>query len=707
MFERRQDSNNSVALEAISFSTLFDDKQLEPNINTELTELNRSSYREYSTNNTRYSAENLLRRPDITISFKLLKEISKQGIALYYNGLNIPLTLSTNTFEMSAENLRNAPESTIKAVFESIFAPYHITSCVASGDNTGGLCFINAIKGASFLTKLKGIDETKANNERFTYRRLKDLELTLIENRFDNTLVYEVMDISNLRKMICILTNKHSWKKVRTTVSKVFELYPEILVEDIDEEYRNKIKALFESLGETTNTNTTWQETVLSILKDESRTKQKQKAALEQLLEYSKQEEINNIKREINRCKDRINNYFSDIEQANTQMRKYEGRLLRMEQDPELKGNIQEAMEYANKSKLITDFKIEPRNKTIQFKVDAPIRYFDPEYAKALFKNLVDNGTYKRHNDLKVFKEMFSKLFLEDKYTLYCTTLVQMILYTSEDTPLTYRLEQRGNTSEMTYIGQPHLDGYNCLGNNKIEAKKACNEFDMLGLMTVLTTSAQNFNLTDSAVFGHFKEQIMYYTPSKKTIRDNETGEWYSFDDLYNKASVAMFKTTEGKQTKEKYTNTAIEDEDIAHLAKALKALGTLYTTSHLAKAIAIHTRSKDGTTLAGRSGTESFYASARQNEVYVKLEYSNGILTASAGDTEYFAFYDNLLFEGDSRSSNCFTDLLDYLHREKEDTEMPVQPNQIKVGNTILTYTPTTYTANENGQAVEIPMPF
>lgn len=697
MFERHQDSNNSVALESITFETLFDGKQLEPNINTELIELNRLNYRQYSTSNTRYSAENLLKRPDITISFKLLKEISKQGIALYYTGLNIPLTLSTNIFEMSAENLKNAQESTIKTVFENIFEPYHISSsCVVSGDNTGGLCFINVIKGASFLTKLKGIDETKANNERFTYRRLKDLELTLIENRFDNTLVYEIMDTSNLKKMICILTNKHSWKKVRTAVSKVFEIYPEILIEDVDEEYRNKIKTLFESLGETTNNNTTWQETILSILKDESRTKQKQKAALEQLLEYSKQEEINNIKREINRCKDRINSYFNDIEQANTQMRKYEGKLLRIEQDPKLKGSIQEAMEYANKSKLITDFKIEPRSKTIQFKVDAPIRYFDPEYAKALFKNLADNGTYKRHNDLKVFKEMFSKLFLEDKYTLYCTTLVQMILYTSEDTPLTYRLEQRGNTNEMTYIGQPHLDGYNCLGNNKIEAKKACNEFDMLGLMTVLTTSAQNFNLTDSAVFGHFKEQIMYYTPDKKTIRDNETGEWYSFDDLYNKASVAIFKTTKGKQTKEKYTNTAIEDEDIEHLTKALKALGTLYTTSHLAKLIAIHTRSKEGTTLAGRSGTESFYVSARQNEVYVKLEYSNGILTASAGDTEYFAFYDNLLFEGDSRSSNCFTDLLDNLHQQEEINQTVERTISEAITETVAEIT-----------GGEIPMPF
>ena len=703
MFERRQDSNNSVALENITFGTLFDDKQLEPNINTELIELSRSSYKEYSISNTRYSAENLLRRPDITVSFKLLKEISKQGIALYYNGLNIPLTLNTNTFEMSAENLRNAPESTIKSIFENIFAPYHISSCVASGDNTGGLCFINAIKGASFLTKLKGIDETKANNERFTYRRLKDLELTLIENRFDNTLVYEVIDNNNLRKMICILTNKHSWKKVRTTVSKVFELYPEILVEDIDENYRNKIKTLFESLGETTNDNTTWQETVLSVLQDESRTNQKQKAALEQLLEYSKQEEINNIKREINRCKDRINNYFNDIEQANTQMRRYEGRLLRMEQDPELKGSIQEAMEYANKSKLISDFRIEPRNKTIQFKVDAPIRYFDPEYAKALFKNLADNGAYKRHNDLKVFKEMFSKLFIEDKYTLYCTTLVQILLYTSEDTPLAYRLEQRGNTSEMTYIGQPHLDGYNCLGNNKIEAKKACNEFDLLGLMTVLTTSAQNFNLTDSAVFGHFKEQIMYYTPSKKTIRDNETGEWYSFDDLYNKASVALFKTTEGKQTKEKYTNTAIEDEDIEHLAKALKALGTLYTTSYLAKAIAIYTRGHDNTVLYGNSGTQSFYSLAQQDNLCVKLEYENKVLKASTCNTDYFTFYDNLLFEGDSRSSNCFTDLLDNLHEETKTNN----PDRKIVGTAATAGIPEAEAIAMFGTTGDVPMPF
>ena len=90
---------------------------------------------------------------------------------------------------------------------------------------------------------------------------------------------------------------------------------------------------------------------------------------------------------------------------------------------------------------------------------------------------------------------------------------------------------------------------------------------------------------------------------------------------------------------------------------------------------IAIHTRSKDNTVLAGRSGTESFYTSARQNGVYVKLEYSNGILTASAGDSEYFTFYDNLLFEGDQKSSNCFTDLLDNLHEEEKTTDVTVVP--------------------------------
>lgn len=670
MFERHQDSNNSVALEAISFSTLFDDKSIEPDIYTELTELNRTDYKDYAVSNTRYSSENLLKRPDITISLKLLKEISKQGIALYYTGVNIPLSINPATFEMSTENLKNAPKSTIENIFERIFSPYNLSSSVNYGDNGGGLCFINTIKGASFLTKLKAVDEKQANNNRFTYKRLKDLELALIENRFDNTLVYEITDNDKLKRMICILTNKHSWKKIRTVTSKTFELYPEILIEDIDENYKNKVKTLFESLGETTNNNSVWQETVVSVIKDETRTRQKQAAALEQLLECSKNEEINNIKRKINEYKDRINNYFNDIEQANVMMRKYEGKLLRVEQDPELKSKIQEAFEYASKSKLISDFKIEPRNKTIQFKINAPIRYFDPEYAKALFKNLADSGNYKKSNDLKVFKEMFSKLFLEDKYTLYCTTLVQMMLYYNEDTPLTYRLGQRGSTNEMTYIGQPHLDGYNCLGNNKIEAKKACMEFDILGLMTVLTTSAQNFNLTDSAVFNHFKEQMMYYTPSKKTIRDNETGEWYSFDDLYNKAETTRFKTTEGKQTKEKYTNYSIPDGDIGHLTKALKSLGTIYTTSQLAKIIAIHTRSEDNTVLAGRSGTESFYTSARQNEVYVKLEYSNGILTASAGDEEYFTFYDNLLFEGDSRSSNCFTDLLDNLHKEETTTD-------------------------------------
>ena len=667
MFEREVNPNNSTALEIISLSTLFDDVDLEPDVKSEIIELSRTNYRDISVNNTRYDNSNLIKRLDIMASLKLLKEVSKKSVQLYYHGLNIPLTIGTELFNRSAESLQNTTPQLLSSIVNDLINPHHIFMCCNSRELIGSLCFINIIKGASFLTKLKNIDLEKANTARFSYKRLKHLEIPLMENKFDNTIVIELTDIESEKRVICVLTNKHSWKKVRKTTSKILELYPDLLIEDATEEYKNKITTLITSLGEDTNDNTVWKNTILDILKSQERNNQKQIVALEKLLEYTRKEEINNIKQQINSYKNKISGWHNDIEYAYGRMRECEGKLLRIEEDPELKEKIKEALEYTSKSKLITNFTILPEERKIEGKIDAPIRYFDPEYAKALYKNLSD-GTHRKKDDLKVFKQIFSKLFIEDKYTLYCSTNFQISLYTNDNTPITFRILQRESGSTLTYLGQPHLNGYSCLGNNKIEAQKACNDLDLLGLLTVLTTSAQNFNLTDSAVFNYFKEDLLYTFPDKETIRDNETGKWYSFNDLYRAYFNMEFKTTKAKEAQEKYKNSnLVEEQELQHLAKALKALGKVYVTGTVAKQLVVHMRAQSAVQLLDNAGRGSFYATITENHC-VELSYSNGAITANAVNMNYYNLYDNLLNENNDELYYCFTDLLD------NNTEIPTE---------------------------------
>lgn len=668
MFEKLTETN-SYTLEYIDFiSTIFDNKSIAPDIHTSVSELMMSSeYRNYVAYNTRNGTDRLIKRPDITISMNLLKEISTRLVQFYYTGVNIPLAISPETFNTSQEELQNAGNNFIANMLSEILTSGTIMSCCSNNPYMGSIAFANVIKGASFLSKLKNIDLTKGNSNRFEYKRLKELELELIENKYDNTMVIEILDKSTGKKAICTLTNKHSWKKVRKMTSKIIDLFPEIIIQETKEEYKNKIKTLFNSLGVDGNDNTLWQETLLDILQDNERIAQKQTIALEKLLEFSRKEEMRSIQRRIVSLREQISNHHEEIEIAYKNMRTEEGKLLRVEHDPELKEKILEAFDYINKSKLINNIVIKPEENSIYGCINAPIRYFDPTYAKALYKNISGTGNRNKHDDMKAFKELFSKLFIEDKYTLYCSTCFRVTLYrTGENTPMSYRIQQR-DTNELQYMGQPHLDGYSCLGNNKITAQKACNELDVLGLLTVLTTSAQNFNLTDSTVFNHFRDRLLSYDANKKTLRDNETGEWFSFNDLYNKIVLNIeFKTKEAQEAKTNYQNADLEDNDIKYIIKALKSIGTLYVTSVPAKRIAIAlSNSSEATTLKGNAGNSSFYAVAAGKTI--KLTFENNILNAEVIDENYFNFYDTLIYEGDDRQALCYTDLLDNYHKTEE----------------------------------------
>ena len=667
MFEKLTETN-SYSLEHIDLiSTLFDNNPVDPDIYRELLELAGTEYRNYVAYNTRSNTDRLIKRPDISINMNLLKEISTKIIQLYYVGVNMTLAITPTIFNTTQEALQNADNNFIAGLLSEILTSSTIMSS-CNNPYAGSIAFANIIKGTSFLTKLKNIDVSKGNNNRFEYKRLKELELELIENRYDNTMVIELLDKSINKKAICILTNKHSWKKVRKMTSKIIDLFPEIIIQETKDEYKTKIKKLFSSLDVEGNDNKLWQDTLLDILKDNERTAQKQTIALEKLLEFSRKEEMRTIRRRIDSYKEQISDYHQSIDLAYQNIRTEEGRLLRVEHDPELKEKILEAFDYINKSKLISNVVIKPEENSVYGCINAPIRYFDPAYAKALFKNIVNDGTRNKHNDLKAFKELFSKLFIEDKYTLYCSTAFKITLYrTGENSPMSYRIQQR-DASTLVYIGQPHLDGYGCLGNNKVTAQKACNELDILGLLTVLTTSAQNFNLTDSTVFSHFRDMLLSYADSKNTFRDNETGEWFSFNDFYNKTiNTNEFKTTEAQQAKAKYYRTDLNENDIKYITKALKSIGTLYVTSVPAKRIAITlTNGPETSILEGNAKNSAFYAVAAGKTI--KLTYTNNTLRAETIEKDYFKFYDDLVFEGDDRQAVCYTDLLDNYHNTTEE---------------------------------------
>ena len=292
---------------------------------------------------------------------------------------------------------------------------------------------------------------------------------------------------------------------------------------------------------------------------------------------------------------------------------------MRLNEDTDLEQALNEAVEYMKKSKLITDYKFEPQSKRLDVTVDAPIRYFDQEYAKALLRNMT-NDTHSQKDDGKIFKQLLNEIFVEEKYVLCCSTVFSIFFYDSDELPLSYRIN-RLSEENIKYIGQPHLNAYECLGNNKIEAQKACKELDLLGLLTVFTTASQNFNLTDSAVFGTFRRNLLSDSRTarnKKTFLNKETGEFFSFQEYYNKIKYAN-ELEKIRDLRNKY-NRELTRAEINYLSKALKAIGKLIAPSEIAKQVAITTYNSGDLPLTTTARMNATYAEATNNEKCIVL---------------------------------------------------------------------------------------
>ena len=653
-------------MDIIDLSTIFDNKPLNTELNNEVQTLISNTTGLFSKSNTNKSHEYVIRRPDVILTMSLLKEIMKKSIYVKYVGVNIPLNIG-NLFEYTDEQIQAMETQDKRRLAANIIDyPYH-TDYIAGNDFMGGsIVFVNAIRGSSFLSKFKKINFSELSNDNYTLERLKDLELELIENKFDSTTVIKVTNNRSEKATYYVVTNKHTWYKIRKMIGKTLDLYPELLIEGLNENFVNKVRFLCEKLGAEGNDNSAWQETLFSILQDEERKNQQTIIDIEKLLESTKREQESNLRRQIRRCKDNIVNFENEIREQYTNARNLEGQLLRLEQDPELKSKLIEAFEFANKSKLITMFKLKPTEKKIEMLIEAPIRYYDQNYAKALYRNLNESREYHRPKDGKVFKQLFEDLFINEKYTLMTSTKVTIIFYANGMTePLSYGFSRQYTPDK--YIGQPHLDRYSCLGNNQIEARKMCADFDLLGLIALFTNCAQNFNLTDSTVFSEFRDGIISSYDHLNTLVNNETGEETSFKDYYEEMLGQKLVLQEVILAKEKYKHYRASDAEINYLFKALKSLKEITVPAMVALELARLSNSNN-CRLQGNAGNSSFYQNSNREGRAIRLTMIEDKIYGESLEKDYYHMFQNCIQKNVDNKLTYYTVLLDEYNEPTEE---------------------------------------
>lgn len=556
------------------------------------------------TENTRASEPEVVKRPDALITLRLFKEITGKETTIGYAGLNFENSIAYNYNNYLNQN-EYTEEMKINLIKSCFIKGNHITTGVFS--DRVGIKFFNVIKGSSLITKLKEnfkeqfTFDTRDGNVIHSITRLKDLEMNLIENRYDNVFAFLYTQEDNYdgetRSVICVVVNKYSWFKYRKTLSLIPEIVPDIIPNN-DDQYQNDILELLKAFGEKGPDNTKWKEKLKDILGNPERIKEKIQNQIQQLIANTKDKKIKIVKKQVEIINNNIENAYKRLQEYYNEKRVKEGELLVTDKDPETEQMIKDCLDYIEKCNFIEKYEIKPENNTIRFIVNAPIKYFDPEYAKKIYSNLsnIINGTNVPQNKITkaAFIELFENLFIKDKYTLYCTSILDIYLYPDNSShPLAYEVRsfRYSNEDKYKYLGQPHLANYSCLGDNRIEMSKACELGDMLGILTVFTTSAQNFNLTDSAVLRTFIDDITYHNSDKVTIKDNSTGEFISFDNL---------KQNIENETNKKYKE--LSTEQINYLRKALYAYNKLYVPEEVA--LAILKTVEDGVTVT-KSGHE------------------------------------------------------------------------------------------------------
>lgn len=658
---------NPEIMDNITLSMIFDNKNIDDKLHADVESLLNYRYNGlYSTTNTNKNMEYVLSRPDVTLTMALTNEILKQRVLLKYTGINLTIN-ARDYFESLEETIKNLDaEKTFRLLDAVIGFKYQSDRLVNATHCKSAIVFASCIRGQSFLTKFKKIDLSKIKSERYQIQELKELELDLLDGRMDNTMVIKVCDMENYTTVYYVLTNKYNWKKVRKMVGRVTTLFPELIIPDVNEDFKNKIDFLGEKLRGETNDNSAWQETFFSILNDEARKQNKIIIEIEKLLENTKRQEIYNLERKINHYKGRISGYESDIREFYNNIRELEGKLLRIDQDPELKTKILEVLEFTSKSKLVGSFTINADDNKATLIINAPIKYYDQSYAKALHKNLPGEGTRYRKDDVAVFKQLVEDLFITEKYTLMTSYAVNLYFYREGYGPVYYNIPR--SYDGLKYMGQPHLDGYACLGNNQIEAKQQCESFDLLGLVNLFTNCAQNFNLTDSAVFGHFKDDMLYRADTIKTIKDNETGELLSFKDYYERVKNKPLLTQKAILAHTKYGDNELSTELLDYVYKGFTAIKDIYVPAKVALQIAKRA-SGNGLNLTGPSASTMFYKEVEQNEETINFTLADNKIMATVIKTEYYRLYDEYCNTGDAKEYNCYTTLLDdYYNTETTD---------------------------------------
>ena len=430
--------------------------------------------------------------------------------APYFNRRSQIIKLSSSSYYYKTEDIDNYypknPDAEIRAPFnlnprESVI---HI-HFVQTSTNAKIYEYADLLVNEGIFEKVNFANTLLVQHQKHKIQVLaKENLLLVLTNEFNNRLLNETAAIiPSLFKIEDLLQNERVMNCCRTVVNK----------QSIREFFIDEFEAIANAQKEAFTNN------------------------LKTLLTMNKRKNLEDITREIENTRHRINDYEQTLD---TMQERLQSQLnLKLGIECTLNGDTTEEFkrlsDLLTKNKFIKEASFRRLNigggtkDLLSLEIESPITLYEIEPLERTYNNMIDYWSQTGQSMLKAIKEVFTN----DKYQLMCTTHVSIdptvAEFNSGNSALGY------NLTNYTRMPQPHLTFYNCWGDSRSAIKQALRNDNIEDAIQLMLISVRNINFTDSTVFRGWLDRLCSESSLRylECVVDTE-GKWYSLTDIYN-----------------------------------------------------------------------------------------------------------------------------------------------------------------------------
>lgn len=236
-----------------------------------------------------------------------------------------------------------------------------------------------------------------------------------------------------------------------------------------------------------------------------------------------------------------ITQHEQQIQLTEGELYNYYNKLRELQLKLECLKNLPEAnspdIEYFLKHRRITfiDNANRPNAQYIRFGISTPCINYD----KAMLTSFIESPRSNQYNDNPVYKNMYTELFLKDRYILW---LHYNIVWSRRSAEHSWQLITEshvctGDDAGSADIGilNPHLYHYQCYGQNASYINKALTDQDYILALEQSVACVGTLNFADGIVMQRLHSMLIHHNTT--CVQDTETGEFLTIQQFKERIS--------------------------------------------------------------------------------------------------------------------------------------------------------------------------